>query len=66
MFGRIKRGPLQEKSTSEMVWAVKRPANEPPTGLFAGLLMAQFYVSYTGPLAIFEIPLHFGDTSLCK
>ena len=27
----------------EMAWAVKRPANEPLTGLFSGPLTAQFY-----------------------
>ena len=28
----------------EMAWAAKRPANEPLTDLFSGLLTAQFYL----------------------
>ena len=35
----------------EMAWAAKRPANEPLTGLFSGLLTARFYFLFLiGPL----------------
>ena len=37
-------------SVLEMAWTAKKPANEPLTGLFAGLLTAHFCVLFvTGP-----------------
>ena len=67
--GRERSGPQKsqpEPSLVKMALAVKRPANEPFTGLFSGPLTAQFYFFVSNwaanePLPIFKIPfnLHF-------
>ena len=46
------RGPLYlidclVNSMQEMAWDAKRPADEPLTGLFTGLLTAQFHLCFS-------------------